>query len=1495
MSESSDSESLSPAHEALQHTLDNNLTVKKKSSWLNIGGTLRKGALSVKGAIDYVRGEPSRIPDEEGLTSHNSSPRDSAEDERTRAPNRPSMTQRKSTFGRKHAVASLRHHFPRSSTRQSRRGMHITFDDSDGIGVAGADGPERFSAGIQDDDDVPVASHSRRASLADSIIGSVRGLGRKVSLKKSAVQGEPSTPRRRSIETSKAATVPLPSSPIPIPNAPPALTLNFGPVGFMSPPFGGLVLPERSKLTDAVDIAGGPPKHQGVRVPFELEIKAAKSTLSQRRLEWNSDLCIPVHELKFEDTQCPTRRDGTTTPMPGTTLSLELDGSSERPPMFERHVQCYESLPRGLDRMRSLDALAEISQLGELNDSTEELVRAATIAHAADEAETSMHATEAVIATPAVIEALDTAERAIAMPIDDQQLEAILDHEPKVTPEQSPTSHLRPAPLAISFKERPSDHRDLRSASTVRECPRDMPALTPQPAPADRDLVDHGDIERWQGHGIDQSPGLKIGLSKPSPTKSVDLPYRLKPAAAASMKLGEALGTALSPQDSRLVEPSPASRNAVSACKGKRDPPTHNDVHDNADSVITDYDEFKTQHLFGNCDEDAQSLSGQDYMGIISPASGAHRGPVVTKLYQAAASSQSSSPTRARGNTIRSTDVGSVFWKFDVNNWIGEDGAGGLDATQASIDEDDDDDDESDSTYMDWSAIVAASTDYVPLSTPGMGNRIEFESQRSERDARYKALQTQSQGHVVEPSERPASSMWTFGTLQGPAMKVREPLPSAKSIEHDPAKAIDRAREAATVEANASDKRKHGITLSEDSGTTALDLVVRDTNQASLAMDGDSHAQDIKTSDAVPTSSPMRLTEWERQNLQDALPYLAYASENAAVREYSPKRATRAELVTPAALEASPTGGLETGGFSPTASIMDVSRNRFKYLSDHMASSPGPDLVSSSPRAFGGFKITDRVIEDGVSLYHKSNKEFASTPNSGYDPESSTEASQAEKGKTYLGREAIRRLLLGEEDKENWDETTHNHHHAQPQELNAVIHHGTPDSVACTTGPLSGKTVAVKDNIVTRTLSTTAASKSLTGYASPFDATVVELLQQHGATISAKTNLDEFGMGSHSQNSYAGPVLSPFHRDGSALSPGGSSGGSAVAVITGQCWAALGTDTGGSVRLPAAYSGTVGFKPSYGLLSRWGVIQYANSLDTVGILAQDVRDAGILFRCLDRFDKRDPTSLSPVTRQVIDGRRQSLQRLRIGVPSEYNIQELSPAVRSVYIRSLQSLQDAGHTLHPVALPATRQALSAYYVLAPAEASSNLAKYDGIRYGYRTEGPDASPKRGLSLYAQTRGEGFGEEVKRRILLGAYTLSSEAIDNYFIQAQKVRRLVQQDFDRVFAHHNVLVDKQAKSPDDSGDGVHVLLTPTAPTLPPTVEEVKRQSAVESYMNDVFTVPASLAGLPAVSVPVALSEDEKAGIEEIDVKTVGMQIIGQFGDDELVLRAAECLEAIV
>ncbi|KAH8732158.1 amidase signature domain-containing protein [Phaeosphaeriaceae sp. PMI808] len=360
--------------------------------------------------------------------------------------------------------------------------------------------------------------------------------------------------------------------------------------------------------------------------------------------------------------------------------------------------------------------------------------------------------------------------------------------------------------------------------------------------------------------------------------------------------------------------------------------------------------------------------------------------------------------------------------------------------------------------------------------------------------------------------------------------------------------------------------------------------------------------------------------------------------------------------------------------------------------------------------------------------------------------------------------------------------------------------------------------IAIKDNICTKGLPTTAASGILANFKSPYDATVVKLLQDAGAMVVGKTNMDEFGMGSNSTHSNAGPVKMQRY-EGEEASAGGSSGGSALAVASAQCWVALGTDTGGSVRLPAAYTGVLGFKPSYGLLSRWGVIAYANSLDTVGIFAKSIPDTRLVFDLLNH------------------------------------------------------------------------ALSAYYILAPAEASSNLAKYDGVRYGSRAEGIDGAPE--SVLFAKTRGKGFGLEVQRRILLGAFSLSAQAIDNYFIQAQKIRRLVQHDFNNVFARVSPL-GRDGTAKKKEGQGVDVLLCPTAPTLAPSLSEVKNQDPIQAYMNDVFTVPASLAGLPAISVPIPIKSELGVAMKgEDDFKdSIGIQIIGQYGDDNLVLHAANALQ---
>lgn len=458
------------------------------------------------------------------------------------------------------------------------------------------------------------------------------------------------------------------------------------------------------------------------------------------------------------------------------------------------------------------------------------------------------------------------------------------------------------------------------------------------------------------------------------------------------------------------------------------------------------------------------------------------------------------------------------------------------------------------------------------------------------------------------------------------------------------------------------------------------------------------------------------------------------------------------------------------------------------------------------------------------------------------------------------------------------------------------------------------------------TLPTTCASKILRGFVPSENAAVTKLLETAGMVVVAKTNMDEFGMGSHSTNSAYGAVVNGEASKMDQLSAGGSSGGSALAVARDLAHIGIGTDTGGSVRLPAAYMSLVGFKPSYGLISRIGVVPYANSLDTVGILAKSALDIRLTFDFLQQPDKRDPTCLDPRTRERITAaknkRRRAVQSTklwikrvfyaeprsvptprelasptfrrrdrpfavtqkyysrRIGVPLEYNIAEMHPLVRWAWTATLSYLRNAyNFEIVPISLPSTKHALSAYYVLAPAEASSNLAKYDGVRYGQaRTAPADAD---GGPLYSQYRYENFGAEVRRRILLGTYTLSAGAMDNYFIQAQKVRRLVQQDFDAVFRMPNPLHNNT----EANIDGVDMIIVPTAPTPPPYVETLLHQKPVQRYMNDVFTVPASLAGLPAISVP-APAHPSHPWRPEV---AIGMQVIGQYGDDWSVMYFAQ------
>ncbi|XXH02764.1 hypothetical protein Hte_009149 [Hypoxylon texense] len=454
--------------------------------------------------------------------------------------------------------------------------------------------------------------------------------------------------------------------------------------------------------------------------------------------------------------------------------------------------------------------------------------------------------------------------------------------------------------------------------------------------------------------------------------------------------------------------------------------------------------------------------------------------------------------------------------------------------------------------------------------------------------------------------------------------------------------------------------------------------------------------------------------------------------------------------------------------------------------------------------------------------------------------------------------------------------------------------------------------LAIKDNIAATGFTTTCASNILTGNTIPFDATIVRQLRERGAVVTGKAGMDEFGMGTHSTTSAFETIHNVLGLE--KYSAGGSSGGSAVAVRKGEAELALGTDTGGSVRMPAAYTGTVGFKPSYGMLSRWGVVPYANSLDTVGLLARTVEPIGKAIVEQDLYlepDNNDPTSLPAQARRRCTaerrgyaswnpGRDGAIQGLTFGIPIEYNIEELDSRIRQGWLAAAENIEQLGGRVVPVSLPSTKDALSAYYVIAPAEAASNLSKYDGIRYGQRDSEHASDLYNGI-LYAKTRETGFGSEVKRRIVLGSYTLSSEAMDNYFIQAQKVRRLVKKDFDRVFKLSNPLQDQQAFDLSEMEETVQLenklgpaqvdfLLCPTAPTTPPLLDDVMKQTPLDSYMNDVFTVPASLAGLPAISIPMDIPVDPTNEQEKL-LSFGGLQMIGQYWDDARLLSVADSL----
>ena len=410
-------------------------------------------------------------------------------------------------------------------------------------------------------------------------------------------------------------------------------------------------------------------------------------------------------------------------------------------------------------------------------------------------------------------------------------------------------------------------------------------------------------------------------------------------------------------------------------------------------------------------------------------------------------------------------------------------------------------------------------------------------------------------------------------------------------------------------------------------------------------------------------------------------------------------------------------------------------------------------------------------------------------------------------------------------------------------------------------GALEGLPLGIKDLFATEGVRTTACSHILDNFIPPYESTVTSNLWRDGAVMLGKLNNDEFAMGSSNETSYFGPVVNPWRRnsDDASLVPGGSSGGSSAAVAARLCLAATATDTGGSIRQPAAFTGTVGIKPTYGRCSRWGVVAFASSLDQAGPITRDVRDAAIMLRSMAGYDDKDSTSVDkPVPDyEAVLGR--GVKGLRVGIPKEYRVDGMPPEIDALWTRGIEWLKAAGAEIVDVSLPTTKYALPTYYIVAPAEASSNLARYDGVRYGLRVEGKDIT-----EMYEKTRAEGFGPEVRRRVLIGTYVLSAGYYDAYYLKAQKVRTLIARDFAEAY-----------KSCD-------VLLTPTAPSAAFAIGE-KTADPLSMYLNDVFTVTVNLAGLPGISVPAGLSSD---GLP------LGLQLIGRTFDEETLLRAAFALE---
>ena len=403
---------------------------------------------------------------------------------------------------------------------------------------------------------------------------------------------------------------------------------------------------------------------------------------------------------------------------------------------------------------------------------------------------------------------------------------------------------------------------------------------------------------------------------------------------------------------------------------------------------------------------------------------------------------------------------------------------------------------------------------------------------------------------------------------------------------------------------------------------------------------------------------------------------------------------------------------------------------------------------------------------------------------------------------------------------------------------------------------LPGIPIAVKDIFCTKGIKTTAGSKILSNFVPSYESTVTQSLWNEGAILLGKLNCDEFAMGSSNETSFFGNVESPV---GEKLVPGGSSGGSASALAAKLTPVTIGTDTGGSIRQPASFTGTVGLKPTYGSCSRYGIVAFASSLDQAGPMAQNVKDAALMLDIISSYDKKDSTSVNFKRGNYLQSLNTNIKGKKIGIPKEYRVDDMPKEIEKLWLEGIDLLKKLGAEVKDISLPHTKYALPAYYIVAPAEASSNLARYDGVKYGYRSKGDNL-----ISMYENTRSQGFGDEVKRRILIGTYVLSSGYYDAYYLKAQKIRRLIKNDFDYAYK------------------SVDAILTPSTPSSAFKIGE-KMNDPVSMYLNDIFTVPVNLSGLPAISIPAGKDKDNYP---------LGLQLIGKAFEEQTILNLSYSME---